>query len=438
MSKITDLRQAVGVANDELTALSAELATLINDEKAFATKEQEITAKEGVVSRLNKSIEAELKAQTAQALLARPVAGQDDVTKVLVRRPSNGRLRSFFGKTAEEDAYRTGMFIRATMFGREDAAKWCLENGVPLTKAASEGVNSAGGVLVPEEMMNAIIVLREVYGVFRQNCRVVPMGRDTLNWPRRTGGLTAYFTAENNVPTESQATFDNVNLTAKKLAVLTRLSTELEEDAIIAIADFIVDEVAYAMASKEDDCGFNGDGGSTYGGIRGLTVLAVDGSHNASKYTAASGHNTFATLDASDITGLMGTLPQYALANAKFYVSQLCFATAFERLIATAGGNSINTLDGSIVYRYLGFPIVISQKLPAIATTLTTKAMLFFGDLNLAAAMGERRGVTIKRSDQRYFDQDQIGILGTERFDINVHDMGDNTTAGPLVSLVAP
>jgi HK97 family phage major capsid protein len=34
--------------------------------------------------------------------------------------------------------------------------------------------------------------------------------------------------------------------------------------------------------------------------------------------------------------------------------------------------------------------------------------------------MGERRGVTIKRSDHRYFENDQIGLLGTERFDINV------------------
>jgi hypothetical protein len=60
--------------------------------------------------------------------------------------------------------------------------------------------------------------------------------------------------------------------------------------------------------------------------------------------------------------------------------------------------------------------------------------MFFFGDLPKAAMMGERRGVTIKRSDHRYFENDQIGLLGTERFDINVHDFGDNTNAGPLVA----
>jgi hypothetical protein len=46
--------------------------------------------------------------------------------------------------------------------------------------------------------------------------------------------------------------------------------------------------------------------------------------------------------------------------------------------------------------------------------------------------------VTIKRSDHRYFENDQIGLLGTERFDINNHDLGDTSNAGPLVAGVSP
>ena len=85
--------------------------------------------------------------------------------------------------------------------------------------------------LVPEQMMASVIDLREQYGVFRQEATIVPMGRDTVNWPRRTGGLTAYFVGENTALTESQVSWDNVNLTAKKLGVLTRFSTELDEDS---------------------------------------------------------------------------------------------------------------------------------------------------------------------------------------------------------------
>jgi len=134
----------------------------------------------------------------------------------------------------------------------------------------------------------------------------------------------------------------------------------------------------------------------------------------------------------------MGTLPQYAIGNAKWYMSQQGFYQMVANLAAAAGGNRLDIVDEPIKPRLLGFPVVFAQKLPIKATTQTGAAMFFFGDLTLAAALGERRGVTIKRSDHRYFENDQIGLLGTERFDINVHDFGDNTNAGPLVAMVAP
>jgi HK97 family phage major capsid protein len=434
MEKVQELRAARAGKIDSLDALIKKMGADDYLENDVDTQVYDEIKKD--VGDLDKKISRQEEVEKLKASLAKPVEGQAKVFATARKRFTT--LKAFKGPQAEDNAYATGQWIKAAVFGDDDSKQWCRDNGITITRAQSEGVNSAGGVLVPPQMMDSIIDLREKFGVFRQNARVVPMSSDTLDWPRRTGGLTAYFTAENTAVTESTAAWDNVNLVAKKLAVLTRMSTELSEDAVVSVADILTSEIAYAFASKEDDCGFNGDGTSTYGGIRGLTVLAIDGNHNASKYTAAVGHNTFATLDITDLTGVIGTLPQYALPGAKFYVSQLGFAQTFERLIGNAGGNSISTLDGAIQYRYLGFPIVISQKLPAISTTLTTKAMLFFGDLSLAAAMGERRVVSIKRSDERYFDQDQIGLLGTERVDINVHDMGDNTTAGPLVSLVAP
>jgi len=434
-----ELKQQLSAASDAYSLMAGKTVDEGFDQDVYDALQTKI---EGTIAQIARVEQAERTA----ASLATPLPGQTNIKVPAQARKRYSKLKAFkdhYGSDgqvirAEEDAYAVGMWLKAALFRHEGANEWLKENGLAITRAASEGVDSAGGFLVPEQMMASIIVLREQYGVFRQEATIVPMGRDTVNWPRRTGGLTAYFVGENTVVTESQASWDNVNLTAKKLGVLTRFSTELDEDAVISIADWLVNEIAYAFSSKEDDCGFNGDGTSTYGGIRGLTTWAVDASTSAGKYTAATGHNTYATLDATDITGLIGLLPRYALGNAKFYVSQMGFASTFERLIATAGGNSISTLSGEIVYRYLGFPIVISQKLPLIGTTLSGKMMMAFGDLRLAAAVGERRQVTIRRSDERYFDQDQIGLLGTERVDINVHDCGTTTAAGPIVFLVAP
>jgi HK97 family phage major capsid protein len=61
--------------------------------------------------------------------------------------------------------------------------------------------------------------------------------------------------------------------------------------------------------------------------------------------------------------------------------------------------------------------------------------MMLLGDLSQASTLAERRGITIAQTE-RYADQDQLAWRGTERVEIVKHDLGDNTTAGPVVGLV--
>jgi len=431
--------------------LKQQLSKLADEIEAMAGKSEDEGYKQDVYDAMVESFQDTQKrlgrveeAEKIAANLAAPIPGQDNLTPHAP--PSAHKLfgsikhfkdREIAGRTvrAVDQAYTSGMWFKATVMGNPEAMEWCKSRGVGVQKAAGEGIDSTGGFLVPEELMASIIVLREQFGTFRQQCQVVPMGSDTLNWPRRTGGLTASFTGENQASTESSAAWDNVNLTAKKASVLTRMSTEIDQDAVVSVADWLVGEIAYAFASKEDDCGYNGDGTSAYGGMRGITALAVDGNHNACKVTASSA--IWSSMVLKDLTALIGALPQYAIGNAKWYMSQQAFYTIVATITAGAGGNRLDVLTQGIENRLLGFPVVIAQKLP-IVTPGSGKAMFFFGDLSKSSVMGDRRTVTIKRSEHRYFENDQIGLLGTERFDINTHDMGDNTNAGPLVASISP
>ncbi len=437
MAKKHELRQA-------LTKAVAELETMAGKSEAEGFKQDVYDALNEKILDLKKQLERVEQAEKVAAALASPVPDADRLTPLAP--PSAHKLygtlkhfrdREVNGRTirAVDQAYAAGMWFKATIFDHAGAKDWCKSHGISIAKAQGEGIDSAGGFLVPEELLANIIVLREQFGVFRRECQVVPMGSDTLNWPRRTGGLTAFFTGENSAVTESQASWDNVNLTAKKLAVLTRMSNEIAEDAVISVADWLVGEIAYAFALKEDDTGWNGDGTSSYGGIRGVLTVFADGNHTAGQYQVSSA--TLTSLVLKDLTGTMGVLPQYAIGSAKWYMSQQMFYSVVATITAGAGGNRLDVLTDPVNPRLLGFPVVFSQKLP-VATPGSGKAMFLFGDLAKAAAMGERRGVTIKRSDHRYFENDQIGLLGTERFDINAHDLGDTSNAGPLVAAKSP
>lgn len=349
--------------------------------------------------------------------------------------PKDRKGSELFGDRGDEAAYLTGMFILATIGRSPKAQQWCKDNGVDLRfyGAMQESDNTLGGFLVPIEMEKAIINLREERGVFRREARIVPMSTDTYLIPRRTAGLTAYFVNEGTAPTASNPTLDQVQLISKKLMTLTPISSEVSEDAVISIADWLASEIAYAFADKEDNCGFLGDGTSTYGHITGIANALAAGS----TVTSATGHTAFSTLTLSDFHSMVATLPLYANQNAKWYISRAGFASSMQRLMAAGGGNTWATLaDGNRPLEFLGYPVVLSQVLNNTLTAQTSAVgVCYFGDMAMTAALGNRRGLAIDASPHFYFSTDQLAVRGASRFDINIHEKGTSSVAGSMVML---
>jgi HK97 family phage major capsid protein len=353
------------------------------------------------------------------------------------------RHRAFPGRGPEVEAryQRAGQWLLAAIYHDEKARSWCKTNGVAVVKAAGETVGANGGFIVPSDLANAILDIRDSYGAFRRRARLVPMASDSTSVPRRPGGTGAFFIGENasnGTADETLANVDAINLTAKKIGSLIRISSEIEEDAIVDMVDFIANEIALAFAAQEDDCAFNGTGTSAYGKMRGIGSIVLDGNHAKAKVTAALAHNTFLTLDSTDLANLMSAVRAAAIPNAAWYCSQTCLTQTFFRLAGGTGYLQIAEVDGIMTPHYLGFPVILTQKLPLVNSALTGQVMLAFGDMYLGGVLGQRRGLTLARSADRYLDQDQIGVLGTERFHAVVHDVGDNTNAGALAALVAP
>ncbi|QND59850.1 phage major capsid protein [Mesorhizobium huakuii] len=211
------------------------------------------------------------------------------------------------------------------------------------------------------------------------------------------------------------------------------------EDSAADLGAFFVEELSACSADLEDDAGFNGDGTSTYAGISGICPKFVAGLGGASQLAGAvvatSAHDTFEEIDATDIAALMAALPERYWTSAKFYVSGYGAAKCFARIGATVGGWIMTANGLRPMLSFMGFPIVLSPKLPG-SGDLSNRVMIVFGDMRAAVSFGSRKGVSVAVSQNRYFDLDQIGVRGIERYDINCHGVGDATTAGPLVALI--
>lgn len=418
--------------------------------KAQATAADMANRPAPVLERKTQAASVVLDAQGQQLSANQPKAV---VIPAQVKRWGNS-LKSFKGADADVRAYKAGMWFLAAR-GNAKAAKWCSEHGLPVSwfeDGQTEGSNTAGGYLVYDELDNAIIDLKAQYGVFRKNARLVPMSSETKSRPRRTGGLTAYFPGESTAGTTSLKSWDKVQLIAKKITVLAKMSNELAEDAVISVADDLVGEIAYAFAYKEDICGFIGDGTSTYGGIIGVTQrlirTACTGGVGTGAVTSGSGLYRYDTgyawsnVALADIGAMMALLPTYARLGAKLFCSPAFYEGVMIPLLSAAGGNAIRDLqDGAMGYRYLGYLVELCEVMQATAAINTIP--LIFGNLQQAADFGDRRQTTIAFSEHatvdsvNVFESDETAVRGTERFDINVHDVGSSSTCGPVVGLIA-
>ncbi len=277
--------------------------------------------------------------------------------------------------------------------------------------------------------------------MFRRESNVVPMRSDLHTRPRRTGGLTASFVGEGVAGTKSAKTWDAVNLSAKKIITLAIASTELIEDAVISVGDDLAGEIVYAFSQKEDDCGFNGDGSSTYGGIQGITskLVTINGVDDGGGLVVATGNN-YSEFVLSDFNKTVARCPSYARRNAKWYCSPTFNDAVMQRLaLAVGGATASDVLDGGRL-RFLGYPVVLCENLPT--TEANSQVACLFGDLRKSSDFGDRRQTAITFATTGtvdgidLFSTDQVGIRGTQRFDINNHDLGSATVAGPIVGLI--
>jgi len=356
--------------------------------------------------------------EVVQAMVARSVRNELAGRKQLalprtsgVTVTSNAKKSRHFNSA--EAQHISGQWIGAKLLKRPESIKWWNNNAPSGLKAQSEGTNSAGGFLVPDPLEAAIIDVRSEYGVARRVCQNFPMTSDTLNVPKLTSGSTVYYPAENAAITESSAVWANVGLTAVRRACLMKWSNQLGADALFSLADVLADYIGRALGIREDTEFIQGDGTAAFGSVTGLK-------NKAHSFVTGSG-DTWAELTLADLVSTAGLLDDKYHAGASWIMSRQFYTQVVLRVVAAAGGNTIDSLGvGTTGAQFLGYPVNFSDQCPtATAVDIDTA---YFGNWQDACALGDRTGIEIATSEHVNFAEDQINIRGTSRYDIQVHD----------------
>jgi HK97 family phage major capsid protein len=246
----------------------------------------------------------------------------------------------------------------------------------PKTKTLTEGVDSAGGFLVPEIFIPTLKMLELEGAIVRPNgATVIPMPSDTINIPRVDdtshvtnffGGCLGYWMEEAGAKTTSEPKFGNIKMIAKKLGGYTQISNELLADSAIALDPLIRTMFARTWAWMEDDAFLNGNGiGQPLGIINSGALVTVT--------RQAANHVYFMDLPNMIVRLLPGSFMRAIwVLNPSVFPEIIALTTS--NTAPSAGANAIwinsqmgaaNPLPGTI----FGRPFFISEKCAALGTT---------------------------------------------------------------------
>jgi len=322
---------------------------------------------------------------------------------VLAASHPNGDVRRACAETLTKGSNLTLRNVKGQFVGADD-----------YVKAMGEGTDTAGGYLVADELGRTIIRHVELFGVARKRLTKVPMSAERQSWPKRVGGFTVYYPDEGVVPTPSDLTLAKVTLTAKKWAVLTYFSKELDEDSVIALGELLALEIALALAEAEDTNTLLGDGTGAYGGITG-----VFGSANVAVVTMGAGDTGFSDLDYEDLIDLKKAVPSWArrLPDCAYFMSP-DIAGLCEKMRDGDGRPLFQHPTEGFPFRVSGFEVVESSVLPDDTDSDVSTKFIAFGSLFAWGILGVRRAMNIERSTEVKWLEDQVAVKAVPRQDI--------------------
>lgn len=285
------------------------------------------------------------------------------------------------------------------------------ERSIFETRAQSEGTDSEGGYLVPDEFSGDLEKALKAYGGMRSVARVIRTGTgQTLDWPTvNSTAIQGEWLAENATAAEQDETFANVQLSSYTASSkIVKVSRQLMSDSFFNLEEYLSMALAERIGRLTNVGYTTGNGASKPRGVK----------HDATSTLAASA----SAITFDEIIDLKHEVDPAYRANGTWMFNDSTLK-AIAQLKDTTNQYlwrpSVSMSDPDLL---LGHPIVINQDVESIGAG---NYPVLFGDFS-KYIIRDVEGFTLLRLNERYADALQVGFIGFLRTDGKVIDAGTN------------
>lgn len=346
-----------------------------DDAASYAEMEQKIKDYGAEIERMEQmaAMDAQLSKPTSTPLTGKPMNGAD--------KPKTGRASDEY-KAAMLNALRT--------------------NFRQISDVLSEGIDTNGGYLVPEEYDSRLIdALSEENIIRKLGHTITTSGEHKINIAATKPA--AAWIDEGGALSFGDAAFSQINLDAHKPHVAVKVTEELLYDNAFGLENYIIDQFAKALSNAEEDAFLNGDGKG-----KPLGIFAETGGGEVAITTTSA-----TAITADEAINLAYSLKRPYRKNAKFIMNDQTVAAL--RKLKDNNGSYLwqPSLQAGEPDRLFGYEVYTSPYVPTIGAG---KPVIAFGDFNYYN-IGDRGTRSFAELKELYAGNGMIGFVAKERVD---------------------
>lgn len=348
------------------------------DAKTYADMEKK-------VSNFTKEIERMQSMEAMEREMAKPMS--EPLTSQPMQTENNAKPK------------KTG---RASNEYKEGVLQALRSNFRQVSNVLQEGVDTAGGYLVPEEYDKRLIDGLTEENIMRTlGTTITTSGEHKINIAGAKPA--ASWIEEGGALVFEDASFDQIILDAHKLHVAIKVTDELLYDNAFNLESYILTQFSKALANAEENAFLNGDGVG-----KPLGIFAENGGGQVAITT-----NTQSSITADEIINLVHSLKRPYRKNAKFIMNDQTIALI--RKLKDNNGAYLwqPSLQAGEPDRLFGYPVYTSAYVPTVAAG---KTVIAFGDFSYYN-IGDRGVRSFDQLRELFAGNGMVGFLAKERVD---------------------
>jgi HK97 family phage major capsid protein len=290
-------------------------------------------------------------------------------------------------------------------------------------KAMGEGTDSAGGFLVPPEVSEELIPLRDAVSVLRQLFTSQPIESDTIRFVSQDTGLAVAWTAEFAEKIKNDMSFSEFEAHVYTAAGMAVVSNQLLKDAKWSVDQLITKDLAKRFVALEEQAFINGSGvGQPLGIMQTPGVLSIPFTEATPKQTALLDKISAAAVEVQ--TKYLGFPDAIVMHPRTWGWLTTGRSTTDGTYLLGVGANGTQRRPNEAIPGYgsgtlprgelYGLPVYTTPNIPTTLGDATNESAVIVGDFSQGLVL-DREGITTDTSSHVYFTSNQTVFRSEER-----------------------